>query len=85
MSNVELYIEKELLKYAGKDVIVYYERGLLKLTWGFYVWSGHSHTPITLTELREDGFEKGDIKELRSEAVKFTVVEVTLNEFETKV
>lgn len=83
MVGVEEYIEKELGNHPNRDVLVYYERGPLKLMWGFYIWNGYGHTVTTLTELREEGFERGDIKELKAEAIKLTIIE-TFGKFKTK-
>jgi len=72
--ELEEFIHKELEKYPEKDVLVYYER-ISKLTWGFYIWNGIVHERTSITELREEGFEKSDIKELRNDAERFTVIE----------
>lgn len=66
-------VNKELEKYLNRDVLVYYER--VPYTLGFFTWSGHVHVQTTITELRQEGFEKSDIKELRDEADRFLVVE----------
>jgi hypothetical protein len=70
-----ILIEKELEQYPEKDVLVYYQREHLHLTYGFFVWTGHVHEQTTLSELLQDGFEKSDVKELRADASKFLVVE----------
>jgi hypothetical protein len=75
-------VVQELNHYPNQDVLVFYQRGVFKITWGFYIWNGNNHTATTFTELREDGFEKEDIKELRSEASRFTVIEKSLGELE---
>ena len=75
-------IEQELENYSNKDVLVHYECETFEMTWGFYVWNGHNHTRTTLTELLKDGFEKSDVKELRDEASKFTIIDKPTADFE---
>jgi hypothetical protein len=80
--KLDEFLEQELEKFPSKDVIVYYERNNIKLTYGFYAWGGHNHSRITISEFIRDGFEKSDIKELREEAEKITVIETSLDQFE---
>jgi hypothetical protein len=82
--EIEERIEQELGNHPNKDVLVYYRRDDFEVTWGFYVWNGHSHTHTTLTEFLADGFEKSDIKELRDEADKFMIIDKSVDEFEIK-
>lgn len=79
---LEIIVEKELEQYPEKDVLVYYQRGDIHLTHGFYAWDGYSHRRTTISELLQDGFEKSDIKELRADASKFLIVEGILGKFE---
>jgi len=72
---LEMLISKELEQYPEKDVIVYYQKEKIHVTYGFFTWSGFVHEQTTLSELLRDGFEKSDIKELRADASKFLVVE----------
>ncbi len=83
-TDIDNRIEDELKNYSNQDVLIYYKRESFNIIWGFYVWNGHTHTQTTFTKFREDGFEKSDIKELRGEAAKFTLIEKSLNEFEVK-
>lgn len=82
--NYELgeYITQQLERFPEQDVLVHCERQGLRFTFGFFVWSGYSHTQMTITELRQDGFEKEDIRELRSTAKKILVVEDIFRKFE---
>jgi hypothetical protein len=80
---LEEYILEQLDKFKEQDVIIYYD-GKIKLTYGFFVWNGYSHTETTIAELLKDGFEKRDIKELRSEAKRITIIEGSFNQFEVK-
>lgn len=70
-------VEQYLLKFPGKDVLVYFNcRNLKPGTFGFYIWNGNSHSQTTISELlHRDGFEKSEIKELRNEAAKIYLVE----------
>ncbi len=77
-------IEKELESYHDKDVLIYYQRGSLHVTHGFFIWNGFSHTNTTISELLLEGFEKSDIKELRLSAEKFLIIEKSSKEFEIK-
>lgn len=82
--NEELdeFVEQQLEKFKNKDILVHYERGTIKVTYGFFTWSEHGHVRTTLSELLENGFEKSDIKELRDEAKKILIIEKLPNEFE---
>jgi len=82
--NTELneFIEQQLEKFSDKDVIIHYERGDLRLTLGFFAWNGYNHERTTLSELREDGWEKSDIKELRNDAKRICIIEHSPNIFE---
>jgi hypothetical protein len=82
--NIDEFVDKILEKHSEADVLVYYERGSLKITYGFFVWNGHNHSKTTISELRADGFEKSDIKELRDEAHRVFIVEKALGILEEK-
>lgn len=71
-------------KVPRKDVLVYYERETLHLTYGFYTWNNGFHSETTISELLQEGFEKSDIKELRSDAVKFHIKRAGVCEFDVE-
>lgn len=81
--EIDEIVNKELENYPNKDVRVYYQRESYGIVWGFFTWNGYGHTPMTFTEFREAGFEKSDIKELREEAAKLTIIAKSLGTFET--
>jgi hypothetical protein len=83
--ELDEFIEQQLVGFPDQDVLVYYERSGLKLTYGFFVWNGYAHDHTTISELLRDGFEKSDIKELRSESKKILVIEKLFREFEVEV
>lgn len=71
-----------LEEYPGKDVLLFHERPYLHTaTIGLFTWSGYTHTQITLRELREDGWSKEDIKELRKQAVRVLIKEDDCRKF----
>jgi hypothetical protein len=77
-------VEKGLERYPNKDVLIYYKRGELHITYGFYIWNGFSHAKTTIGELLLEGFEKSDIKELRLNAERFLIIEEPFGLFEIK-
>jgi len=81
--NYELkeYIEEQLKRFPKQDVLVYVERQGLRFTFGFFVWNDNIHSHTTITDLRENGFEKEDIKEFRRVATKMLVIEDILRKF----
>jgi len=81
--KLEEYIMEQLDRFPEKDVVVYY-KGYINLTYGFFVWSGYSHVETTIAELRQEGFEKSDIKELRDEAKKIVIIEKEIGEFDVQ-
>jgi hypothetical protein len=82
--ELDEFVEKQLERFPEQDVLIHYERGDFKITHGFFTWNGHNHSLTTIGELRRDGWEKSDIKELRDDAKRFTVIEHSFGKFEVK-
>lgn len=80
--RLDEFVEQQLKNFPEKDVIVHYERGEFKVTLGFFAWNGYTHSQTTIRELREEGWEKSDIKELRDDAKRICVVDNGINKFE---
>jgi hypothetical protein len=71
-----------LEEYSGKDVLVFHTRsGLHMTTIGFFTWDNYTHCETTLVSLREDGWEKKDIKDLRNQAVRILIKEDSCGKF----
>lgn len=83
-SELDEFVEQQLERFPDTDVIVHYERkwGDFKIVLGFFAWDGHCHARTTIRELREDGWEKADIKVLRDDAKRICIVDNGIDGFE---
>ena len=74
-----------LEEYSGKDVLVFHIRRDLHIApIGFFTWDSYTHCETTLASLREDGWNKKDIKDLRNQAVRVLIKEDDCGKFTTE-